>query len=304
MRLRSRRLIVSLACLGAIFAASCGLPADLAGWKFQPNEVLRYRRTQDRRLTTEVDDRSVEQKLVRLTDMTLKVGQVRNDGSASLTLTVDRIRLTQTAPTGDTEYDSAHPESGKGDADRLTANLGPMIGMQFSFRLSVAGKVDQAKLTEETEDRLKGHPAILNALGSPDKLVFLVPTLPFPEGGAATGQTWDEHSELADALVGTRRLHTTYTLAALSDEGGRRIAEINTSTEVSLDAAPTGPVRMVVEKQTQSGTARFDVEAGKLLSRVERDTMTSRMTMQGKELRQTVASVVTVERVPDTAPHR
>lgn len=266
-------------------------------WKFEQGQKLSYRRTQDRTMTSNIGGQTVKQTLARVTDMTLVVDQVDKDGSARLTLTVDRIRLTQTSPRGEVKYDTATRDEPEGEAKRLAASLRPMAGLSFSLRMTPRGEISDVELTPEASKRLEEAPALLKALGNTDNLKHLVPSVLLPEDGVTLGKTWQEQTEFAEPVVGTRKLTVTYRYTGTRKEGGRQLDEIATATELTLDPGEDARVKVKLKEQTGKGLVRFDRSAGHLLSREEKDRTRMVVTLGGREVEQETESVVTVKRV-------
>src|SRR5947209_3923780 len=92
-------------CRGEVAAQS------VLRWKFQQGEKLHCTRTQNKTIQTTAGDALVKESIIRVTEMTLLVSQVDEDGTAHLTESIDRIRYKKTSPSGNVSYDS---DSNKG----------------------------------------------------------------------------------------------------------------------------------------------------------------------------------------------
>jgi hypothetical protein len=100
-----------------LLAPSITAAQDSLAWRFKEGEKLAYQRTQDRKhATNRPDQGEVIRTELRVTDLTVKFNKVQADGSAELTVTIERIQQKQKGPRGVIEYDSAAQKKPDGDA--------------------------------------------------------------------------------------------------------------------------------------------------------------------------------------------
>jgi hypothetical protein len=237
--------------------------------------------------------------MVGVTDVTMIVDDVAKDGSADLTLTIDRIAFDRTTPQGAIKYDSADAAEPDGDAKALARALKPLIGMSFAFRMTARGEITDLELTPATKKRLDEAPGLLNTLGGKDNLKHIAPMVLLPKGAVAVGGTWREDVEFTEPLLGTRKMAIQYTYGGPKKRDGLSFDEIATTAEVSLQAPPKeGAVKLEIKKQTNTGTIRFDRAAGRLLEREEKDFTKAVAGVQGHPIETDTQSVVTVKLLP------
>src|SRR5438045_1092567 len=102
--MRVPALLALAACLAA--GAPCHAQTALR-WKLAPGETLHYQRTHNQNTLRRTADGEIKESLLRVTEMSMGVDQVDPDGTATVTLLIDRIRYRKQSPAGDVEHDSA-----------------------------------------------------------------------------------------------------------------------------------------------------------------------------------------------------
>lgn len=224
---------------------------------------LRYRFTEDQELHYRIDDRreldvqvGPKRDSARCTSNTLRrhyVKDVRDDGSATIELTLLRVRMTAESGVDTIEFDSATdgilPEAFRA----VRGTIGQPLGL---LTVSPRGTVEATQLLIPTQ----------NAEEFASEQRDLLPIL--PEAAVAVGDVWRDPFEV-DILVALDqplkkriRLERVYSLESV--EGGIAIIDVRT---VVLSPVEDGVQQGQLILRTTNGTIRFDIERGLLVDR-------------------------------------
>jgi hypothetical protein len=288
--------------LGLSVLTSVASAQETLRWKFTKGDQLKFTRKQERAMRGAVGDRPLGESVERVTDVTLVVDAVEEDGSSRITETIDRVRFTQKTATGTVEFDSAHEPTG--DGGKLASSLRPLVGLVFSFRMSPRGEVTNLELSEASKKRLAENPAVLPAGKEVDLLRHVVPSILLPaEERVSTGATWQEVSEMVEPHVGTRKVTSTYEYTGSHAAGDQWLADLKIRGSAKLEPAPNAPTKIEMLEESINGTAHFDSRGGFLVERSEKDATKTRITINDQTFEQEAENIVTVRRVQDGKPN-
>jgi hypothetical protein len=265
-------------------------------WKFSEGDQLKFTRKQERAMHGTVGDQPLSQTVDRVTEVTLVVDVVEKDGSARITETIDRVRFSQTTPAGNVEFDSAADPTG--DGAKLASSLQPLVGLDFSFRMTPRGEVTDLQLSEASKKRLAGNPAVMPAGKETELLRQLVPSMLLPEEeSVSVGTTWQEVSELAEPRVGKRRVTSTYEYTGSHAAGDQWLADIEIRGSAELEPAPGAAAKIEVLEESITGTIRFDPRGGFLVERSEKETTKTKIRVNEQSFEQEAENVVSFRRI-------
>lgn len=291
-----RRSLVVCALFSVSMLASTAIAQETLRWKFTKGDQLRFHRKQERILLGTVGDQPLSQSTDRETDVTLVVDAVEEDGTARITQTIDRVRFNQKSAGGDVEYDSASASTE--DGGKLAASLQPLVGLDFSFRMSPRGEVSKVELSEASKKRLADNPTALPAGLETELLRQLVPTMLLPEQeSVSAGTTWQEVTELVEPRVGTRKVTSIYEYTGSHQAGENWMADVKIRGSATLEPAKDAAAKIEVLNESIAGTAHFDPRSGYLVERSEKDSTRTRIEVQGQSFEQDVENLVTIKRV-------
>lgn len=290
-----RRLIVC-ASLAVWMLAPAVSAQETLRWKFSKGEQLKFNRKQDRVMSGTVGEHPLSQSVERITDVTLVVDSVADDGSARITETIDRVRFNQKTPAGTVDFDSVSPTAG--DGAKLASSLQPLVGLDFSFRMTPRGEVKNLELSDASKKRLAENPGVMPKGKEVDLLRQLVPSILLPEAEpVSTGTTWQETTELTEPRVGKRKVTATYEYTGSHAQGDQWLADIKIRASAELEPAPNAAAKIEVVDESIVGTAHFDPRGGFLVERSEKDATKTRITVNEQSFEQQAENVVTFKRV-------
>ena len=287
---RLRCLGYAIWILGGVAGTSFG--ATELRWKLQPGEVLRYESNQT--TVSKVKDptgQEVSQTLTLTMDLSWKVKEVDQQGVASLTQTIDRIRTSATMPFGKFSFDSKESGDASGPAGPLFKML---VGAEFAFKMNPRGEMSDISLSEKLLGTLRGDQEPTGAQGQFSeaglKNMLTQMGIIFPATEVNVGQTWMRQLAIPSGPRGqTRPVEQTYTYSG-PDPSFRSLDAVEMTTRFEpIVADPDIPVTIKMQEATGHFTfnkASGRIEASRVIEKVELMGQ-----IQGKEIAQTNETV-------------
>lgn len=202
--------------------------------------------------------------------------------AATIGVVFDRLAVEfRTGKAAAIRFDSADPGEPSPAAKEIAAALRSLVKAEIAVKLTRRGEVRETSVPPATEAALRRAGAsgrlreLLSAEGFQRLIAAAFP--PLPVKAAAVGEKWSRTSETTAALGKTQ---TTYTsrFEGIDVADGRKLARLLLSSELAFvggkrsletkamlnDEEVTLTTRIV--DQTSSGTALFDLSAGRFAS--------------------------------------
>jgi hypothetical protein len=309
-----RRTAMTLAAallLVGIGRATADAKATLR-WKFKEGEVLHYSMDQNTVSTgQDPEGHEVKQTYGLIMDMTWAIKAVDPSGSASMALSIDRVRTSMTAPFGKFTADSKDfgniaDSKGAINAPGPAAPLFKiLVGAEFSARMSPRGELTEIKLSDKLLATLKNDADATLAQGPFSeaglKNIIAQMVMPLAEAGVDSGETWKRSLAVPAGPEGqTRKIEQTFTYKGQDPAAaGLEVVEYTTRLEPPK-ADPNVPV--TYKKETQVGKFDFDNASGRVVKSTAEEEIEVSIAVQGKEIPQKVliSRVLTLSK--DKAP--
>jgi hypothetical protein len=258
-------LLACYASLGAPRPRDAGLR-----YHFKPGEKLRYR--VEEKSTLEVDAAGTPGKIeaTMLLELGWLVGPVDKDGKATVTQTIDRVRLTAETPAGAMTYDSkAEKPAEDAPSKAIGEAMKVFVGSEMALVLDARGRLESVKFSDKLAAALAKLPPAAAAgaaqLGEGTFRRMLGLCLPvFPEQTPARGQAWE--SVLKVKLAGGIgiALDNKYTAEGEEKRGARTLVKIGNKPKLTLTTDPTAAAIKLTSQEAGS-TLLFDRAAGRLV---------------------------------------
>jgi hypothetical protein len=282
-------LVLSLSAAGAVAAE----PREAMRYHFTAGEKLAYVMEATTQIELSTAEGRSESVMKQLIDLTWEVGRVDADGKATITQTVERIRLHVETPDGpidcDTRGDAAPADSkAKAFADRLNG----MVGARLSATIDARGRL--------ADIRFVGGAGRAGAPGDPSSeagfrhlMGQLIPSL--PETAPAPGQSWSV--TVAEKLPqGKAVTETRCTSEGPEERGGRPLHKlvlaVTRKTETEAGEA--------LGTSDGSGTAYLDPAAGRLMESALTHVLESEIVTGDRKLTRKVTESISL-RLTDRA---
>jgi hypothetical protein len=286
--------VPALLALAACLAAGAPSHAQTTlRWKLAPGETLHYQRTHNRNTFLRTTDGETKESLLRVTEMSMGVDQVDTDGTATVTLVIDRIRYRKQSPTGEVEHDSATEARPK-----LPASIQQLLGVAFSFKLSPRGTVSNVKVTRLTRPRNpEGAPRQVS-LSTAESVIQLIPFVELPEAAVSPGSSWQQQVESLEPVLGTRTSTVTYKYVGTKTRGGKEVDVLALDAKIRFAPAEQDAPRVEVKDAAAKGTVEFDNAAGRVRLKEETERLKIVLTESGRSTEQVIESTISIAIVP------
>ena len=282
-------LILTLLC-GSSIAARQDVTLR---YRWTKGDALRYRVTQQTTTTINgipgMDNLTVEQSFVQVIKTT--AGEVAADGTATLSQSVESLKMNTTSPMFSAAYDSEKPDAATDELSaRLKAVLAPMIGQPYTVVMAPTGEVVKvdglSKLAEKMFSNMPADPAAagmldgLKASLSDDSMRSLLSQsfAQAPNRALKIGESWTAEIVQHNPMLGGTITSVKMTLKAVAGEDPKRMATIGIDSTVKQDPAKPGapnPMGMTLQLSTGTGDGEqtFDLSAGRLVRSVVHMTL-------------------------------
>ncbi len=302
-----RRLRLSAPLLLALLALAGSLPtlraAEAPRWKFEPGASHRYRMTQTMDMTMDMGAGGKESpKIANVFDYTWTVDSVQDDGSAVITQTIDRVRMTiEGAGQGALDYDSESDAEPQGYAAMVAPLFRAMRGSVFTVTMTPRGKIENVDVPEELVKAIAAAPgaALLGSLATAEGLQDIIGRSSFemPES-LEPGAEWTNDAELQNPLFGKQTIKTTYRYEGPREVEGVQFEVFSPKLEIGFAGAEATADIML---QESSGEVLFNVDAGRLESTRLEHKMEMTIAAAGNTIKQSIDQSTNLEWIPPDA---
>lgn len=248
-------LLAGLLSLGLAFAlradpqdkppATQAQPVDLS-WKLKPGMKIAFLRDQRRQSDTLIESKFARWTLLRNTHQTLTVESLDKDGAALIRQRIDRITYKKKPPVGNMiRYDTAAQlPSGRtltGELAQIAESSKRMVGLEFTYKLSPAGRVSDLALTEASKKAIETWPPAARTALTTEALSRLTPAIPLPAAPSAPAATWRHETPLEEIDQGLRRLWIDFTYQGPKVEAGKSLQNIAFKADLKIAPPKTPP---------------------------------------------------------------
>lgn len=316
-----RQVMCAVAAVVATAASALGQVVDLR-WKFERGQEIRYTFVQKSTTTTEgpaefaptnVPRKPVntpgssrpgrrvnepkdaeppasddDQRMVQTLGLRMKVVEVGEDGSASVDMIIDSVKVESDGPNGKTSFDSSKPPGKNGD-DPEAAGYRAMVGSTTRLNFDKDGNIKSVSVGESLVPA-----GLAGGLGINGRDLWgAVFTTRATKPSAKVGETWRVSDVLDLSLLGQMAMTTDYALRALKG----RNAEIGFKGRIqpSLETGNSiAPFR--VRDATYEGVQVWDAEHRQLASIEATKKVMLEGTMKDMPIKSTSTTKLTVTR--------
>ncbi len=295
-----RTSVAMLACVPVILVGASvafGQGTTLQ-YRWIKGDDLRYRFTVQGSTTMSgmpgVAEMQMEQTSVQV--VRLKVLDVAADGSATLSQTVESMRMEMSTQDGKTVFDSAAADTAADSGPpELRATLAAMLGEPITITMAPTGAVIKVEGLSRIVDKMmktipQGGAAALFVsqlkAGMTDEAVrstFSQGFVTFPDHAVTTGGTWTGEFPMSIPNMGTLSTSKTSTLVGIESNSGSPVARIATAISMrqvapSPQAGPMGMTFKIADCKGE-GEVLFDIAKGRVLKSSYKSDMPMTMSM-------------------------
>jgi hypothetical protein len=301
---RSARLAGGLSCLVALaIAAGVARAEKTLRYKFKPGETIHYVMRQEMVQNVTAQDKPVKVSMTQTLDMSQKVESVDDEGTASVTQTVERIRMTMTLPQGQgVDYDSASDKAPEGLAAKLAPVFGAVVKQPIKVKITSCGTTRDLKLPEGMLEQMKKGLGPVAEMFSDDSFRQMANLAVLPEEPVVPGKTWSHQATLKNAMFGKAQVDTTFRYEGEEDRGGKPLEKIASTMKMQF-GEKIGQANIAVKQQDNRGTIYFDNTAGRIIESTGKTRMKIEISIAGMKLDQDMEMTIEMKlQPPGSAP--
>jgi hypothetical protein len=277
----------------------------LLQWRFQAGESIQVSFTQDMTVQMTAMGQPMETSADMGMYMRWNVLSVAADGTADIHQSIDRLSMKmQTPGTDPIAYDSAQTEEPVGMAVMLAATVDPMVGVEFTQKMSPAGEILDVALTERAKQQLAAAPdgAQLKEVLSRDGLKALLSQAAtvFPKTPVKPGDTWTGSSE-SQSPIGKLTTNMQYKYVGTETREGRPLERIDVKMTVGFpDEVKQPGMNIAIQNQQNSGSMYFDAAVGRFVETQLNQNMRLVTTIDQQEHSQLLSTVLRMTFAPSS----
>jgi hypothetical protein len=307
MQVRSQLSVIRVAPImvtAAVIAygsLSASFAAEPLAWKFEKGGANRYRMNQSMTIKMDMGENKVESKVDQVIDMTWKVIEVKDDGSATLDQKIERMRMTIDAGGTKIEVDTASDKTPENQAAMIAPLLKAITAGSFRVTMSSRGEISDVVVPEEMVEALKNAPgaAMMGDLASEEgfKRVVSQASFAFPEKLEPNTQ-WTQKTEMKLPSVGKQITEITYKYLGPKEVEGKTFEAFEPSLKISYEG---GESAIAVKKQESSGQILFNRDAGRIERSQLKQNMNVELTSGGQKGNQTLVQTIDMKWLPKDA---
>ncbi len=270
-------LVLAAAAMLSLASVGIATAGEKLAWKFKPGEEVQFATLQKMEIAVDAGGIEIVFEVDQALDLTWKVVSVADDGSATLTQSIDRLQFRMNSGfTGEFVYDSRSGEEGEGMIwERMGSILSGLTSGTTEVTITPTGEVKDVVLSDELSEAFEaakegeGAGGFFALLGigmdaETVKLSIADSVITLPAEALDDGGTWSNTTEL-EMGPAKQMTEKTYTFNGSEDRDGKKLAKIEIASEITLeiDEENEADVELEVTEQESTGTVYFDIESGK-----------------------------------------
>jgi len=277
----SRHLRNSVLSASALLLVVGGVQAQAQTklrYKFQEGEQLNYVADTKIKMKNDLGGINIVINVNQKTEMSWKFGKVNSDGSAVVTLKIDRMVMDIDAPPpiGGVTIDSKDEK----DSDNILAQqfskiIRKMAGKEIVATMSPTGDFTDVKYPKDLEKELKDLTQGLGIGGGGGLEQFTGGGVILPKEAIEKGKTWDHKAEMK-LPAGAANVDTKYTYEGPMGD----FEKILVKPKMTIDGAKAG-FTMKTNEEKSKGYVLFDNKLGRIAESQVTQAMQMTVEMMG-----------------------
>jgi hypothetical protein len=297
--LKVSRTAHSLPIVIVLLTAAAVTPArgeTVLRWKFQPGEKLRC--VMNMKMTGKLDFGSTPTTTtsVQVMEMSWEIKSVDAEGVASVTQTIDRLRMKMESPEGVMiDYDSDANGETAGISKVMVPFFEAMVNKPTSLKMDPRGHVSDVQVPQAMIDAANKVPG-MGAIGemlSGETIGKISGGGTLPQDAVSEGDTWTNEAEFNLPMLGKMKALATYKYLGSETRNGRALEKIGYTQKIDISPAQKQPgYDAKITDQSASGTIYFDNVAGRFTESSLKSKMNTEITVAGKTVKSDVETVV------------
>ena len=242
----------------------------LLRWRLRPGETIQVQLSQKMDTAAQIQGAELKSTVDMAMVMKWQVMGVDANGTAEMTQSIERMKMTMQSPGYDTvTYDSATKTKAEGPAQSIAAGIEPLLGVKFIQKMNNRGEIVDLRLSKEAAEALDRVPsgAQVKEMFSKDGLKSLVSQAAavLPDKPVRPGDTWRGHS-VTKSPAGDLEMDMQYTYYGSEQRQGKKLDKIGVDLVLSFaDGANPLGLSVQVKDQDNQGVLYFDAAEGRFV---------------------------------------
>jgi hypothetical protein len=289
-RSRWSLLALSLAVLAATLCPAGSQAAERTlRWKFKAGDSLGCVIDQQMVQTLKIANEDVKITISQLIDLRWDVKDVSSDGVASMTQTIDKIRMKVETPQGVAiDYDTSSGKDPEGQAAMLTPMFKALVKQPMTYNMSSSGVITDLQLPKEMIDGFKKVPGIerMGGMFSEDGMKQMISqgALTLPAESIDVGKTWQNEAVVDQGPLGKMKSTTVYKYAGVEMHDGKEMDKIESTVTLEYPDADKAEAKVELTEQEGKGTIYFDNSIGRVSDSTAKSKMKMTVTVLGMKV--------------------
>ncbi len=288
--------------VGLAVTAVGALPAQgqtLLRWKHKEGQKSRLIMTQEMQMKMTMQENPVLVTSTSTMEVDWEITEVDDQGVASMTQTVDRIRMKLQGVQGVMmEYDSESDEKPEGMAAMMVPMLEAIVGKPYVTKLDSQGNVLEMTLPQGLAESVTQIPggASMGSMFSEESMKSMSELATFPEEAVNPGDTWSRTGTIKNPATGDMTMDSTFTYVGTEVVDGRELEKL--SMEMKMRVGEGGESTVNISDQSSEGTTYFDNASGRFVRGEANSKMKMHITVLGQQMVQDIESTTTTQSQP------
>ncbi len=295
-------------CLSLLAVLLTGAIADesradtLLRLKFNAGETIRYVIIQKMITTQKIEGMEIPMTATETIDMSWSVQSVDADKVASITQTIDRVRMKMESPQGIMiDYDSASDEEPEGPAKMFASVFKAMVNKPISMKVSPRGEVSDVHVPQAMIDGFTKLPGMekMGSLFSEDTMKEMSGIGELPEKAVSKGDTWTDEKEISFPIFGKMHVKVSNRYLGTETRNGKPLEKIAITQQMDIKPGEEQPAIVFrIKEHKASGTTYFDNVAGRFAEAQLKTKMEFEITVGEKKIQSTIEADMEMKPAP------
>ncbi len=293
--MRSALILVSVS-LFAFSASPLSVQAqEELRWKFQSGETLKYLVQQKMQTEMSVAGQKVNSTMQQSMDMSWKVGTVSPIGNATVSQTVERVKMKmEGGPFGAIEFDTSSTEVPANQIVKAMADVfRKIVGQEFQVTMLPSGKVQDVQVPKELLSSITSGIGGASPLNEDTlKQMMEQSSVMLPGGVVKVGETWNS-SQQVELPFGQMTVSSQMTYEGKDASTG--MAKIAMKPTISVTPKEGAPIQVSLTKSEGVGRVLFDAARGRIVRSDLNLTLQMQVSQQGQVIDQSIKQDTTMQ---------
>jgi hypothetical protein len=224
----------------------------------------------------QIGDQPIKSTMQQTMTLSWRINEVDDEGVASTTITIDRIKMAMKSPVFQVDFDTADEDKQQGGSplEVMTDALKNLVGLRYDVKMAPTGEILDVSVPEETREALKkqfnsipGMQQMADAFTDNGMKNMASQSLQtFPEEPVSPGDTWIKEGTQNIPQFGEQKTKTVFEYIGPKEVDGHTIEQLKATMETEFEggAKGLGGAKFDIQDHQMSGTIQFDANLGRM----------------------------------------